>query len=121
MHSLNLSRRSVACFVLVTLTAALTACNPAVSDIDLNAARSRAQAGKGRIAKLDSELKALNGEVKALTGFSGPEHEARMKQAEVLRNEKSALEAIKVEVDSKVARFTAEAKAHCETLAREKP
>ena len=70
---------------------------------------------------METELKALNAEVKALTGFSGAEHEARMKKAEEMRQEMAQLESIKAEVDAKVARFTTEAKAHRDTLSREAP
>ena len=106
--------------ILVFLTVCLGGCDPSVSKIDLDAAKSRAEAAKGRLAKVEAELKALQGEMKALTSFSGPEHDARMKQAEVLRLEKAELEGIKAEVEAKATKFTNDAKAHREAHAKEK-
>ena len=113
--------RSGARLILALAAIGLSSCSPSVTDIDLDAAKSRAEAAKGRLAKLDIELKNLQGEVKALTSFSGPEHDARMKQAEVLREEKADLEKIKAEVEAKVSKFTSGAKAHRDALAKEKP
>lgn len=121
MLSVNFPRRFCVLPILALMASGLTGCSPSVSDIDLGAARSRLEAAKGRQAKLDAELKALQGEVKAMTSFSGPEYDARMKKAEALRLEKAELESIKAEVEAKVAKFTADAKAHREALAKEKP
>jgi len=111
------------CIRLITVFGAcsLMACSPPVSEIDLDAAKSRAEAAKGRLAQLEAELKLLQGEVRALTSFSGPEHDARMKRAETLRGEKAELESIRTEVEGKVSKFVADAKAHREALAKEKP
>jgi hypothetical protein len=105
----------------ITLTAALSACNPAVSDFDLQSAKSQAQAARSRLAKMEIELKALSAEVKKLTGFSGPDYEARMKEADRLRKEKADIEAIKADVEAKVEQFMTGAKTHRESLAAEKP
>jgi hypothetical protein len=112
-------RRLCAVLALAFAATGFTACSPSVTNIELDAARSRLEAAKGRLAKLDGELKALQGEVKALTSFSGPDYDARMQKAEGLRGEKAELEAIKAEVEAKVAKFTADAKAHREAHAQE--
>lgn len=121
MPRLNQWRRVGACFLPVIVMAGLTACDPAVSDIDLSSLRSRGESAQGKLSKLEAELKELNSEVKSLTGYTGPEHEARMKKAEELRQELEELKSIKAEVDAKVERFTAEAKIHREAFAKELP
>lgn len=103
------------------MVAGLTACGRSVSDIDLESAKSRASVARERASQLDAELKKLVAEEKELRDFSGPGHEARMKQAETLRGEKAQMEGIKAEVEAKVEKFTADAKAHREALSKEKP
>jgi hypothetical protein len=48
-------------------------------------------------------------------------HAERMKKADNLREEKTALESIKGDLDGKIAHFTSETKRHQEALAKEKP
>ena len=108
-------------FVPPILAVALTSCSPGVSDTEISSAKNQAAAKKEELGKLEVESKALNAEVKKLTGFSGPEHEARMKKAEGLRQEKERLEGIKADVDARVAGFESKAKTHREAQASEKP
>jgi len=109
------------CLFTVVLTSGLTSCSPSVSEIELRSAASRAETVETQVNKLENEIKVLIAEKKQLSGFAGPDYEQQIKKAEGLRQEKADLEAIKGQVETKVAHFTTEAKRHREALAKDKP
>ena len=111
-----------ACLLFAVLMAGPTACSPSVTDMELSQAKSKQEQTAKNQFKAESELKALNEEMRALNGgFTGPQHSERTKKAESLRQEKGELESIKADVDEKLAHFTSETKRHRDALEKEKP
>ena len=121
MFTPHFHRPALLCLFTAALTSGLTSCSPSVSEIELKSAHSRAEAAEARLAKLESDIKALIAEKKELTGFTGPDYERQIKRAESLRQEKSELESIKAQVDGKVAHFTSETQRHRDALTKENP
>ena len=112
----------MACLLLAVLAAGPVACSPSVSDAEIRTASTRRDELEKEKLSRQAELKTLNEEIRALTtGYTGPMHAERMKKAENLREEKTALESIKGDLDGKIAHFTSETKRHQEALEKEKP
>ena len=121
MNTRYFLRPVLLCLLTAFLSTGLTSCSPSVSEIEFNAARAKVESTEARLAKLETEVKALAVEAKQLNTFTGPDHEREVKRAGALLQEKTDLETIKTQVDSKVAHFIAEAQRHRDALAKEKP
>ena len=94
-------------------------CSPSVTEIELNAARSKQADTREKLKAMDAEIAALHAEEKTLKPYEGPQHEAALKQAAELQKEKQELETIKSEVDAKIEKFTTGAAVHREALTKQ--
>lgn len=110
--------RAGQCLLLCCLLAGTLSCSRDITDSDLRFAQARQTSAHERLVAMDTEVKALSEEVKKLKEYGGPGHAEWLKKMDELKDEKIKLEAIKTEVDAKVAKFAAAAKVHREALAK---
>ncbi len=113
------SRLAGATLLAAMLLGGPAGCSPSVTEIELNAARSKQEDTREKLKAMDAEIAALHAEEKALKPYEGPQHAAALKQAAELQQEKQELETIKNEVDAKIEKFTAGAAAHREALTKQ--
>lgn len=99
----------------------LASCDPSVSEIELSAAKGKLDSAKAKLAGLEKEYAALQAEEKQLKTFEGPEHEAAVKQLLALQEEKTELDTIKADIESRITRFEADTAAQKEAAAKLNP
>jgi len=107
-----------ACALLVVI-AGPVACDPAVQQHQLTMAQSKVDELTRERALLQQQAEDLQKEIKSLTSFGGPEHQAKLQTAVVLRKEKEELETVKKDLDARLEHFNKEAQRYREMLAKE--
>lgn len=105
---------------MATLLAGPVACGPSVTRFELEAAQSKADSARSRLALLEKEFQDLQAELKQLKTFGGPEHVKKIEAAAALRAEKAELEGLLQDLAARLEHFTKEAAVQREALAKEK-
>lgn len=120
MSPTDFFHRRLTFLLLATLIAGPIGCDRAVTRFELESTQSRVDATRTRLAALDQQVLDLQNELKALKSFGGPEHQKKIEAAVALRAEKTELETLKKDLDSRLEHFEKEAARHREELAKMK-
>jgi MoxR-like ATPase len=122
MHRPSLSSPALLLLALVLPLAGPVGCDRSVTNSEMLVEESKRDDLQLKTQKLDTEIKALNAELKDLTAkFGGADHQDRLRQIDALVNDKAAMEGLRKELAEKVAKFAEAAKAHRDYLATQEP
>lgn len=118
MSPADLSLRRLYLLLMATLCAGPVACDPAVGRMDMDSAETQMEEQKKRLDILEGQLKEANKELAAVQAFGGPDHQAKVREAAALREEKAELEKLKADLDGRLQFFAKEMERHRDTLVK---